>query len=419
MNSSNSWRVSNMSSCPKLRIEGFTDAWEQRKFGDTVVIERGGSPRPIDKFITDDEKGLNWVKIGDAPEHGNYITRTAEKIKPEGLSKTREVHPGDLILSNSMSFGKPYIMGIDGCIHDGWLLIRDKEKNFDLKFLCILLGTDNMLNQYKSRAAGSTVNNLNKELVSGTIISYPSMKEQIRIGQYFDNLDNLITLHQRKSDALKNAKKYFLKNMFPSEGEKFPKLRLEGFTDAWEQRKLGDCLSMITYGFTNPMSDTNNGPWKITAKDIVNGKIDYAFARHTSKKEYDGLTDKSKPLVDDLLLTKDGTLGRTAIVDNENICINQSVALLRFNETCSAHYTKILLDTPVFQKQMLDDAGGGTIKHIYITKIDKMLIPIPTKQEQDRLICFFYDLDNLITLHQRKCDALKNAKKFFLQNMFV
>ena len=197
-----------------------------------------------------------------------------------------------------------------------------------------------------------------------------------------------------------------------------PKLRIEGFTDAWEQRKLGDCLSMITYGFTNPMSDTNNGPWKITAKDIVNGKIDYAFARHTSKKEYDGLTDKSKPLVDDLLLTKDGTLGRTAIVDNENICINQSVALLRFNETCSAHYTKILLDTPVFQKQMLDDAGGGTIKHIYITKIDKMLIPIPTKQEQDRLICFFYDLDNLITLHQRKSDALKNAKKYFLNNMF-
>lgn len=199
---------------PEVRFKGFTGDWEQRKFGDTVVIERGGSPRPIDKFITDDEKGLNWVKIGDAPEHGNYITRTAEKIKPEGLSKTREVHPGDLILSNSMSFGKPYIMGIDGCIHDGWLLIRDKEKNFDLKFLCILLGTDNMLNQYKSRAAGSTVNNLNKELVSGTTISYPSMKEQIRIGQYFDNLDNLITLHQRKLDNLNNIKKGFLQQMF-------------------------------------------------------------------------------------------------------------------------------------------------------------------------------------------------------------
>lgn len=169
--------------------------WVQRKFLELVKIERGGSPRPIDKFITEDANGLNWVKIGDAPEQGNYITQTAEKIKPEGLSKTREVHPGDLILSNSMSFGRPYIMAIDGCIHDGWLAIRESEKYFDLKFLCSLLGTDNMLNQYKAMAAGSTVNNLNKELVGGTTVSYPSKSEQHEIGVYFSTLDNLITLH--------------------------------------------------------------------------------------------------------------------------------------------------------------------------------------------------------------------------------
>ena len=183
---------------PQIRFAGFTDDWEQRKFSELVTIERGGSPRPIDKFITKDENGLNWVKIGDAPEQGNYITKTAEKIKREGLSKTREVHPGDLILSNSMSFGRPYIMAIDGCIHDGWLAIRDTNKKFDLKFLCIMLGTDNMLSQYKAMAAGSTVNNLNKELVGGTTVSYPAMDEQVKIGEYFSNLDNLITLHQRK-----------------------------------------------------------------------------------------------------------------------------------------------------------------------------------------------------------------------------
>ena len=185
------------SSIPEVRFAGFTDAWEQRKFSDLVTIERGGSPRPIDKYITNDKNGLNWIKIGDAPEQGNYITQTAEKIKPEGLAKTREVHPGDLILSNSMSFGRPYIMAIDGCIHDGWLAIRDTEKNFDLKFLCTLLGTDNMLNQYKSMAAGSTVNNLNKELVGGTKVLLPIMNEQVQIGQYFSQIDNLINLHQR------------------------------------------------------------------------------------------------------------------------------------------------------------------------------------------------------------------------------
>ena len=171
--------------------------WEQCKFKNLALIERGGSPRPIEDFITTDPNGLNWVKIGDAPELGRYITSTEEKIRPEGLSKTREVHPGDLVLSNSMSFGKPYIMGIDGCIHDGWLLIR-LNKNCDLKYFCHLLGSDGMLKQYRAFAAGSTVNNLNKQLVSDAIISLPKKQEQREIGEFFEQFDNLITLHQRK-----------------------------------------------------------------------------------------------------------------------------------------------------------------------------------------------------------------------------
>ena len=186
---------------PRSFLGSFDFSWEQRKFSELVQIERGGSPRPIDDFITDAPNGLNWVKIGDAPTQGNYITKTAEKIRPEGLSKTREVHPGDLILSNSMSFGKPYIMGIDGCIHDGWLLIRNTYGVFDLTFLCHLLGTPQMLSQYRSLAAGSTVNNLNKELVGNTYVTIPSITEQRVLGAYSEQLDNLITLHQRKGKA--------------------------------------------------------------------------------------------------------------------------------------------------------------------------------------------------------------------------
>ena len=204
----------NGSSYPEIRFKGFTDPWEQRKFSELVQIERGGSPRPIDDFITDTPNGLNWIKIGDAPTQGNYITKTAEKIRPEGLSKTREVHPGDLILSNSMSFGKPYIMGIDGCIHDGWLLIRNTYGVFDLTFLCHLLGTPQMLSQYRSLAAGSTVNNLNKELVGNTVVTIPSITEQRVLGDYLEQLDNLITLHQRELEKLQNIKKSMLEKMF-------------------------------------------------------------------------------------------------------------------------------------------------------------------------------------------------------------
>ena len=188
--------------------------WEQRKLGEIVKIERGGSPRPIDNYITTDADGLNWIKIGDAPEQGRYIVHAAEKIKSLGLSKTRQVEPGDLILSNSMSFGKPYIMGIHGCIHDGWLLIRNNQNIFDLKFLCNLLGTEQLHAQYRRLAAGSAVNNLNKELVSGTNVGVPSKAEQLKIGQFFESIDQYITLHQRKLEHLQLLKKALLQQLF-------------------------------------------------------------------------------------------------------------------------------------------------------------------------------------------------------------
>ena len=199
---------------PKIRFSGFTKDWEQRKLGEIVVIERGGSPRPIEKYITESNDGLNWIKIGDAPVQGRYITKTSEKIKKSGLSKTRQVFPGDLILSNSMSFGKPYIMGIEGCIHDGWLVIKNKNNVFDLKFLCHMLSTEYLFNQYKMFVAGSTVNNLNKELVGNASVRFPKMLEQRKIGKHLESLDHLITLHQSKLDKLQKIKKSMLESMF-------------------------------------------------------------------------------------------------------------------------------------------------------------------------------------------------------------
>lgn len=195
-----------------VTMRPLASSWEQRKFSDLVLIERGGSPRPIDAYITEDPAGLNWVKIGDAPSMGRYITTTSEKIKPEGLSKTRQVYPGDLVLSNSMSFGRPYIMAVEGCIHDGWLLIRDTQNQFDPVFLCHMLGTPQMLDQYRMFASGSTVNNLNKELVGNAMVPLPDRDEQVKIGNYLDELDGLITLHQREPPHTmkegKNANRY-------------------------------------------------------------------------------------------------------------------------------------------------------------------------------------------------------------------
>src|SRR5690606_35607332 len=136
--------------------------WEVKKLGEVIDVYRGGSPRPIQDFISDKLDGINWIKIGDTPSSGKYIVSANEKIIPEGEKNSRRVYPGDFLLSNSMSFGRPYILKIDGCIHDGWLVLQNYKSSFDTEFLYYLLTSKYILDQYKSKAAGSGVLNLNK-----------------------------------------------------------------------------------------------------------------------------------------------------------------------------------------------------------------------------------------------------------------
>lgn len=188
--------------------------WEKKKLGDTLLIQRGGSPRPISDYITNDKNGLNWIKIGDCSPNSNIITSTKEKIKPEGLSKTREVFIGDLILSNSMSFGRPYILNINGCIHDGWLLLRNTQKIYNLQFLCYILGSEYTTKQYKKLAAGSTVNNLNIELVSSVNIDIPCLEEQTKIADFLSAFDRKIDNQKAQLEHWKQIKKGLLQQMF-------------------------------------------------------------------------------------------------------------------------------------------------------------------------------------------------------------
>ena len=189
----------------------------------------------------------------------------------------------------------------------------------------------------------------------------------------------------------------------------------------WKKVKLDDCLELITYGFTNPMPDSKSGPWKVTAKDIVNGKINYSSARHTSKEAFENeLTDKSRPIKNDLLLTKDGTLGRLAIVGDEVICINQSVALLRVRKNLIyVPYLYYLLSTPLFQGKMLADAGGSTIKHIYITRVNQLVIPCPSFDEQICLATTLSRYDSLIENYQKQIKLLEEAAQRLYKEWFV
>ena len=159
---------------------GLPVGWEWVRFGVVVGIERGGSPRPIEAFLTDESDGLNWIKIGDTEKGGKYITSVNQKIKPEGLSKTRKVFPGDFLLTNSMSFGRPYITQIEGCIHDGWLRISPPS-SLDKDFLYDLLSSSFIRELFAAAAAGGVVLNLNADKVRGVPIPLPPLAEQSRI----------------------------------------------------------------------------------------------------------------------------------------------------------------------------------------------------------------------------------------------
>lgn len=164
------------------------DTWAYERLGNICSVARGGSPRPIKDYLTDDENGLNWIKIGDTEQGGKYIFSTKEKIRPDGLSKTRHVHCGDFLLTNSMSFGRPYILKTDGCIHDGWLVIGNVEMVFYQDFLYYMLSSSAMYNALSSLAAGSTVKNLKSDSVKSLIVPIPPMSEQILIADRVETL---------------------------------------------------------------------------------------------------------------------------------------------------------------------------------------------------------------------------------------
>jgi len=188
--------------------------WPQVKLKDIFDIARGGSPRPIAQYITEDLDGLNWISIKDASDSGKYITKTRQKIRKEGLVKSRFVKPGDFLLTNSMSFGRPYIMKTSGCIHDGWLVLSSDPERVNKDYFYYLLGSDLLHQKFSSLAAGAVVKNLNIDLVKGVTISLPPLSEQKKIAEILDAADNLRQKDQQLIDHYNDLSQSLFLEMF-------------------------------------------------------------------------------------------------------------------------------------------------------------------------------------------------------------
>lgn len=189
---------------PNLRFPEFQGEWKRTIFKNVITLQRGSSPRPIIEYVTTSDDGVNWIKIGDMPHFGRIVTSTEEKITKEGAKKSRQVNKGDLILSNSMSYGLPYIMGIDGYIHDGWFVLKNFENTFDKDYLCNLLISSAIQNQYKRLAAGGVVQNISSDLVNSVSVSIPTMMEQKKISSLLNLIDERIATQNKIIDKLKS-----------------------------------------------------------------------------------------------------------------------------------------------------------------------------------------------------------------------
>lgn len=184
-----------------------------KPLGEVCMVERGGSPRPIADYVTDSEDGINWIKIGDA-DGTRYISETAEKIIPEGVKKSRMVHAGDLILSNSMSFGHPYILKIDGCIHDGWLVLHFDKTVFDALYLQMYLGLPVVYAIFETMAAGGVVNNLNSEIVKRLPVIVPTIDQQEQFAAFVRQSDkSKFELEEALSELTATYKRIIAENL--------------------------------------------------------------------------------------------------------------------------------------------------------------------------------------------------------------
>jgi type I restriction enzyme, S subunit len=226
-----------------------SNGWPLVPMEDIFEIARGGSPRPIDSFLTDDPDGVNWVMISDATESGKYINSTKKRIREEGVKRSRVVQPGDFLLTNSMSFGRPYIMNTSGCIHDGWLVLSPRNQNVSPDFFYHLLGSDFVYAEFVRRAAGATVKNLNIDLVKGVQVPLPPMPEQRRIAEVLDRAE---VLRAKRRTALAQLDALTQSIFLALFGD--PATNPKG----WPVGRIGDLLLSATYGTSEKASTSGD-----------------------------------------------------------------------------------------------------------------------------------------------------------------
>ena len=399
--------------------------WEIKILGDCAAIYRGGSPRPIEDYLTTSDNGYNWIKIGDVQQNEKFIYRTEEKIIKEGVARSRFVHKGDFLLSNSMSFGRPYILKIDGCIHDGWLVIQNYQSSFDTNFLYYLLCSEDILKQYRIKAAGSGVLNLNKELVASIEVILPPFAEQQAIAAALSDVDELLSSLDRLIAKKKDIRLATMQELLTG------KKRLPGFqvspafqkTDVgtipedWCSSRFGDIIAKIVGGGT-PKRDTpefwgGDIPWA-TVKDFTTFSSDKTQEYITQEGVYSSATHVIP--AGTLIIATRMALGKSAIY-KVDVAINQDLKALFFKKNISTNFMYYWFQW--YEKNIQSLGSGSTVQGVSIDLLKKISIATPSLAEQQAIASVLSDMDAEIEALEARRDKVRNIKTGMMQELLT
>lgn len=399
------------------------EKWEEKTINDVCIVERGSSPRPIKNFITTDDSGVNWIKIGDCS--GKYVTSTAQKITTEGAKKSRAVKVGDFIISNSMSYGKPYILKIDGYIHDGWFVLRLNSELVDTDYFYYLLSSNYIREQYDALATGAIVQNISSDLIKKVTFKLPPLSEQQRIVEILDEaFENIEKAKQNTLQNLNNAK------------ELFENLLNETFinnTDNWNKRTLEEIVSKEQYSmkrgpFGSSLTKSCFVPKGIRVFEQYNPiNNDPYWARYyITEEKYEELKAFTAKAGDLLISCSGVTLGRIVELpdDVESGIINQALLKIKLdNSKILNKFFIYLFRSKDFQSKIFEYSQGVAIPNMVgVKELKKIIINYPSLEEQQKIVEQLDELQEqtkkLEQIYTQKLKDLDELKQSILQKAF-
>lgn len=405
--------MSNNNKTPAIRFKGFTDTWEQRKLGELGTITTGSTPSTdIPDYYSDD--GIVWVTPTDICE--NITFESARKLSDLGQQVGRVVPKNTILVTCIASIGKNTMLGNTGSFNQQINGLTPNENECDPYFLL----TESALwsAKMKSSAAAGTMQIVNRTEFSELKTWLPSLIEQQAISDFFRQLDHLITLHQRKYDKLIQFKEAMLQKMFPQNSANKPEIRFKGFTDAWEQRKVGEWGNFY-YGHSCPK-------WSVT-EDATTPCIRYGEMYTKFGCKIDRVYSYTNIPKENLKFSKGTEVLVPRVGENPmdyNHCTWLSLANVAIGEMISVYNTE---QNPLFTAIMFNATlkyefakrvEGGSVTNLYYEKLLEIPVSFPNIEEQKKIASLFGNFDNLITLHQRKCDKYKSIKAGLIRKLF-